>query len=236
MDTAALEAPSQRGAVRELSALAEFPRLALSLPRLLRLGSGEGRPVLVVPGFGTGDASTLVLRSYLRALGHAVHGWGEGVNRGDVPELIPRVVERTEALARAGGQPVRVVGWSLGGVLARETARRRPELVERVVTLGSPVVGGPKYTLAASFYRRQGVDLDALEREIAELDATPIRVPITALYSRSDGVVAWRACIDRVSPHVEHVEVGGSHAGLGFRAEVYRIVAERLAAPAAARA
>jgi pimeloyl-ACP methyl ester carboxylesterase len=131
---------------------------------------------------------------------------------------------------------VRVVGWSLGGVLARETARRRPELVERVVTLGSPVVGGPKYTLAASFYRRQGVDLDALEREIAELDATPIRVPITALYSRSDGVVAWRACIDRVSPHVEHVEVGGSHAGLGFRAEVYRIVAERLAAPAAARA
>jgi len=120
------------------------------------------------------------------------------------------------------------VGWSLGGVLAREAARERPELVARVVTLGSPVVGGPKYTAVAGIYRQRGIDLDAVEREIAARERVPIRAPITAIYSRSDAVVAWQACIDRHSPNVEHVEVETSHVGLGFCPEVYRVVARSL--------
>jgi pimeloyl-ACP methyl ester carboxylesterase len=125
---------------------------------------------------------------------------------------------------------VRLVGWSLGGALAREVAREQPQWVERVVTLGTPVVGGPKYTTVGALYRRRGVDVDAIEREAAARDAAlPIRVPVHAIYSRRDGVVAWQACIDRTSPDVEHVEVASTHTGLGFDARVYALIAERLA-------
>jgi pimeloyl-ACP methyl ester carboxylesterase len=184
--------------------------------------------VIVLPGFGAGDGSTAALRSYLRVQGHRASGWRLGTNRGDVAKLLPRVTERVERVARSAGGPVALVGWSLGGVLARETARDRPDLVSRVITLGSPVIGGPKYTAVAAFYRSQGIDLDAIEAEVAARDATPIRTPITAIYSRSDGVVSWRACIDGRNPAVEHVEVMTSHLGLGFSPEVYAIVAARL--------
>jgi pimeloyl-ACP methyl ester carboxylesterase len=212
-----IPAPSRWNALREIAAVGELPRLALASRRLARLPRGGGAPVLVLPGFGAGDASTWALRTYLRRLGYAVHGWGIGRNGGDVPTLVPQVEGRTMEIARASGRAVRLVGWSLGGVLGRETARRRPDAVARVVTL------------AAAHYRRQGVDLDRLEREIAELDAVPIPVPVTAIYSRHDGVVAWQACIDRVNPCVEHVEVRTAHAGFGFSAEVYAILADRLA-------
>lgn len=217
----------------EALAFGELPRLVLRSPELARLPRGDGAPVLVLPGFGAGDASTLLLRGYLRYLGYAVHGWGMGLNQGDVRALVPHVIERTRRLVERSGVPVRLVGWSLGGTLARETAREQPELVRQVVTMGTPVIGGPKYTAMANVFRRGGVDLDAIEREIAERERVPIRVPITALYSRADGVVAWQACIDRVSPAVENVEVAATHVGLGFAAEVYRHVALRLAAPSA---
>jgi pimeloyl-ACP methyl ester carboxylesterase len=187
--------------------------------------------VLVLPGFGASDASTTVLRATLRGLGHETSGWGLGRNEGDVAALLPRVIERAEQCVALAGLPLALVGWSLGGVLAREVARERPEFVERVITLGSPVVGGPKYTAAGRTYARRGADLDAIERAAAERERVPIRVPITAVYSKRDGVVAWRACIDRSNPDVEHVEVSCTHIGLGIHAEVLAIVARRLAAP-----
>ena len=125
--------------------------------------------------------------------------------------------------------PLRLVGWSLGGFLAREAAREVPQHVAHVITLGSPVLGGPKYTAMARFFRAVGGDLDAIEKEIQDREQTPIRTPITAIYTESDGVVDWRACIDRVSRHVEHVAVRSTHCGLGFTPDVLRIVAERLA-------
>jgi len=224
-----MQAPRPWRIVQEGLTLGELPRLLWNLPGLAAQPRGDGDPVLVLPGFGTGDASTLLLRAYLGRLGYRVRGWGLGINRGDVRALVPRVLEATVACAEASGRPVRLVGWSLGGVLAREVARERPTAVERVVTLGSPVVGGPKYTRVGAWYAQRGVDLDAVEAAIAERNRTPIRVPITAIYSRLDGIVAWQACIDRLSPQVENVEVRTTHLGLGFSAEVYRIVAQRLA-------
>ncbi len=184
---------------------------------------------MVLPGFGAGDASTLVLQSYLRLLGYRVQGWRMGINTGRVSALLPRVQRRVARLAEAAGEPVRLIGWSLGGVFARETARASPELVRRVITMGSPIVGGPKYTAARRVYRQQGVDLDAVEAAIEAREATPIRVPITAIWSRADGIVAWQACVDRRSPFVENVEVSATHLGLGFAADVYRVIADRLA-------
>ncbi len=222
--------PPPAGLLREAAGALELPRLMFGLPRLLRAPRGEGKSVVVLPGFGAGDGSTAALRSYLRVQGHRASGWRLGTNRGDVPGLLPQVEARVQRIVRSAGGPVALVGWSLGGVLARETARDRPDLVSQVITLGSPVIGGPKYTAVADFYRRQGIDLDAIETEVAARDEKPIHTPVTAIYSRADGVVSWRACIDERNPQVEHVEVTTSHIGLGFSPEVYAIVAARLGA------
>jgi hypothetical protein len=225
----AIQAPAPLGLFREAHGLLELPSLLLSSPRLARQPKGRGEPVLVLPGFGTGDASTAVLRAYLRYLGHRPHGWGLGRNTGDVPALLARVLERLDRIAAESRRPVALIGWSLGGVLAREAARERPAAARLVITLGSPVIGGPKYTAVAGFYRRQGLDLDAIEAQVAARNQQPIEIPVTAIYSRRDGVVAWRACIDRHTPQVDHVEVEATHLGLGFSPRVFEIIAKRLA-------
>jgi pimeloyl-ACP methyl ester carboxylesterase len=133
-----------------------------------------------------------------------------------------------EDLAQSGQ-----VGWSFGGVIAREAARLDPSAVRRVVTLGTPVVGGPKYTRVARWLHRSGHDVDAIERAVEELNRTPLTVPVRAVYSKTDGVVDWRACIDPWTPTVEHVEVRSSHLGMGHHPAVLEVVARRLAMAAA---
>jgi pimeloyl-ACP methyl ester carboxylesterase len=221
--------PAYGRLLREVEAVRELARLPWNAPDLARQPRGAGEPVLVLPGFGAGDASTLPLRAYLRWLGYRVEGWGLGTNGGDVPDLVPRVTERVVAHAAQHGCRVRLVGWSLGGYLAREAARERPEAVERVITLGTPVVGGPKYTAVAGFYEARGIDLDEIEAAVAARNRVPLEVPVTSIFSRSDGIVAWEACVDEHGREVEHVEVRSSHIGLGLSPDVYRIVAQRLA-------
>jgi pimeloyl-ACP methyl ester carboxylesterase len=184
----------------------------------------------VLPGFGAGDRSTVALRLFLNALGYRAEGWGMGINRGNVEALMPKVASRVAARSAAAGEPIHLLGWSLGGVLARESARDLPECVRSVITLGTPVVGGPRYTAAARFYAAKGFDFDTIERQIADRQQVPIRVPVTSFYSKSDGIVAWRAAIDPSDNPVQHIEVTDSHLGMGFSNRVYRLVAERLAA------
>lgn len=221
--------PPRSAAWRELAVIRDVTGLLLAVPSLVAQPRGDGAPVLVLPGYGTGDASTSVLRAYLRWLGWNALGWGLGRNGGDVRQLLPRVLDGVARTAGTAGRRVRLVGWSLGGYLAREAARERPDLVESVVTLGSPVVGGPKYTAVGPLYARRGFDLDAIEAAVAARDTVPLRVPVTAIFSRGDGVVAWEACVDRITRDVDHVEVRASHAGLGFSAAVYRAIACHLA-------
>ena len=225
----AIPIPSRWALLQESRFFWDIAQSAARFPQLAFQPRGAGDPVVVLPGFSAGDASTAPLRLFLGLLGHDVRGWGLGINGGDVPALLPRVIAETERCAVATGARVRLVGWSLGGYLAREVARERPDLVERVVTLGSPIVGGPKYTAAGHAYQRLGIDLDALEAEIAAREKTPLQTPVTAIYSKRDGVVAWQACIDRHNADVEHIEVSSSHVGLGFHAGVYALIAQRLA-------
>ena len=142
------------------------------------------------------------------------------------PSTWASVGELTSPLA-----PASLVGWSLGGVIAREVARRHPEAVRRVITYGTPVAGGAAYTsVARASGRGSRVDAGA-ERVTRTLDArSPIAVPLTVVFSRRDGVVAWQACIDRATPGVEHVEVSSTHIGMGVDPDVWAVVAERLAA------
>jgi len=186
------------------------------------------QPVLVLPGYATSDSWTWWMRRELRALGHDARGWGLGVNHGRVRELLPPLMERLSAFQAEAGRPVSLVGWSLGGLLARMLAREQPGSVARVISLGSPVQGGPKYTSVAAAYEQRGFDLDELEQKVAEANQTPIPVPLTSVYTRRDTIVSWEACIDPWNAHAEHHEVNTSHAGLILCPETLDIVARAL--------
>jgi pimeloyl-ACP methyl ester carboxylesterase len=225
-----LKPPPHSGLIREARVLLELARLMVRFPDLARQPHGNGEPVLVLPGYGAGDLTTALLQGYLRFLGYRVRGWGRGRNRGEVPQLLPHVLKRTTSLARRTKQGVRLIGWSFGGYLAREIARDRPELVHQVITLGTPVVGGPKYTVLARRFNRRGFDLDRIAEEIALRNKIVLRRPVTAIYSRADAIVAWAACIDHDGVDVEHIEVHTTHFGYCFSPDVYKIIAARLAA------
>jgi pimeloyl-ACP methyl ester carboxylesterase len=197
--------------------------LTMSCPRTAR-----PRTVILLPGFGAGPRSMRVMESFLRRRGHRVRDWGLGVNSGDARRLRAQLQGVVDASIRTHGEPVVLVGWSLGGYIAREYARERPDGVRRIITLGSPVIGGPRYTATAARYRSQGHDLDAIEQAVKDRYATPLRVPVAALYSRRDGIVAWQACIDHWSPDVRHIEVNETHVGLGFAPRVLAIVADEV--------
>lgn len=225
-----LRPPSRVALLGELRVGVEWLALQTGWARLVaKAPRGDGGPVLVVPGFATDDRWTRSLRRFLAEVGHRPHGWGLGRNHGRVDQLLPALCDRTEGLAESSSRPVKLVGWSLGGYLAREVARDRPAAVERVVTLGAPVRGGPKYTASAPMYRRRGYDLDEIERRVAEREKQPLEVPVAAVYSRSDGVVAWRACVDRATAAVEHHEVAASHLGMVASPRVLALVARLLA-------
>lgn len=223
--------PSRRASLLEGLTAFEPARFAANSLRVARQPRGDGRAVVVLPGFGAGDGSTAPMRGYLRSLGYDALGWGLGRNGGDVQALTVAMLGRVDRLAERAGTKVPLIGWSLGGVIAREVARERPDLVEQVITFGSPVVGGPKYTRVGEVYRRRGANLDQIEAIVDQRNRRPITVPVTAIYTRTDGIVAWRACIDRLSPDVEHVEVRTTHLGLGVHHEVFIEVASRLANP-----
>jgi len=221
--------PPGRLLLGEVRGAFEPARLLLRAPLLATLPRGNGAHVMVLPGYGANEASTAVLQGFLTLLGYRSHHWGLGRNYGNVAKLMPGVLDRIDEIAPDADTQVHLVGWSLGGYIARETARERPERVRSVITLGSPVVGGPKYTTVAARYRRQGLDLDELERLVDARYDKPLATPVTAIFSKADGIVAWEACIDRRSAGIEHVEVRTTHIGLGFSPEVFRIIADRLA-------
>lgn len=226
--THSISPPSRLALLGEVRGALEPARLLLRAPLLAAVPRGHGEQVLLLPGFGAGDASTTVLQSFLRLIGYQARGWGLGRNTGNVARLMPSVLALVQAMVEAGGGPVHLLGWSLGGYIAREAAREKPEWIRSVITMGSPVIGGPKYTTVAARYRRQGHDLDHLERMVDARYDNPLTTPVTAIFSKADGVVAWEACIDRRSNGIEHVEVKATHIGLGFSPEVYAIVADRL--------
>lgn len=220
--------PKRAGLIAEIGTMFQPGRLLLNSPVLRSAPKGDGRISVFLPGWKAPDVSTLPIRGYLRSLGHDARSWGLGTNQGDVEVKRDEMIGIVEQLAEQSGRPVNVVGWSLGGVVSREIARNIPDSVHRVVTYGSPIVGGPTHTVGASTYDES--ELERIRRLQEHLDETdPIATPITAIFTRKDTAVDWRACIDRSSLDVTMVEVGSTHVGLGLDPDVWLAVAEALA-------
>lgn len=186
---------------------------------------------MLLPGYGADQSSMRPLGRYLSYLGYDVYDWELGRNRGHVDRHTRQIGERVRDLHDTlGGVPLTLIGWSLGGVIARETARLFSPCVREVITLGAPVLGGPKYTAAAErFAAAANIDLDEFEKEVHARNSVGIRQPVTSIYSKLDGVVGWQASIDTYNPHARNIEVSSSHFGLGANGTVWRLIANILA-------
>lgn len=211
-------------------AIFEFASFMALRPALSFLPRGDGHPVLVLPGFLASDASTAPLRNLLIELGYDAVGWDLGRNVQITEARIEGMSRCLTQLYERTGRKISLIGWSLGGVLTRELAKRHPEMVRQVISLGSPLRAesghGPARRL---FEALNGSVPDIRQRSsITDMDSPP-PVPTTSVYTKSDGIVHWTGSVQAEGTFHENVEVYASHCGLGVNPGVMLIIADRLA-------
>lgn len=225
--------PHQRLRWREALTVFEYASTKLSGDLVDHWPHGDGHPVMVLPGFMAGPGTTQVLRDVLYRLGYQPHDWGLGWNLGYRRHMAESLAARVRDIQRAsGGDPVSLIGWSAGGIYAREVARMLPDRIRMVVTLGSPFRGSHRATHASWMWDLLNRHADATElmSEAARIGrARPISVPTTCIYSKHDGVVAWECCMSLPAPRTENVEVRSTHLGYGHNLETLYVIADRLA-------
>ena len=195
-----LSPPSRTLMFLEGRAISELGAFLGALPLLSLAPRGDGHPVLVLPGLVASDTSTRPLRSFLKSRGYAVSGWRQGRNLGLRHGVQHAMVDLVQELNDTHGRKVSLVGWSLGGLYARQLAKMMPERVRSVITLGSPFASGPKATNAWRVYEMaSGRSADEEDRRFGgALSGTP-PVPTTAIFSRTDGICAWQGCMEKTS-------------------------------------
>ena len=185
-------------------------------------------PCVVIPGLGSTDVSTLALRRFLGSAGLRVYSSGFKRNDGDVGKLVSAVEQQVERVFDENAQPITLIGWSLGGIIARQVARQCPAKIAAVCTMGSPIVGGGKYSAYAPIYRRMGMDLEWMESRCNEREQVPLPVPALSIYSKRDGIVFWNACIDVFNDHTTNVEVDCRHFAMGFSPQIFSLIVQWL--------
>ena len=217
----------------ELRAPWEFAAVLPAWPVLQRAPLGDGHTVIVFPGLTAGDTTTLPLRRYLESRNYNTLGWGQGLNLGPREGVLENAKAQLQQAADASGNKVSLVGWSLGGIYARELAKEMPDLVRCVITLGTPFAGPHTSTNAWRIYQFASGRSIERETESYNLPEAP-PVPTTSIFSRTDGVVAWRGSIQAPAdhnPHTENIEVVASHFGIGLNPSAWWAVADRLGQP-----
>ncbi|TMJ52312.1 MAG: alpha/beta hydrolase [Alphaproteobacteria bacterium] len=230
LDAENAQPPSRLLLLMEGRALHELAAFAASLPLLRLAPRGDGHPVLVLPGLVASDISTRPLRGFLKDHAYAAHGWKLGRNHGYFPGLERRMVDRIRDLRGRYGRKVSLIGWSLGGIFARQVAKLVPDDIRTVITLGSPFSGNPRASHAWRLYElTSGYRVDDQSNAFARTLAEPPPVPTTAIYSRSDGICAWECCVEKRTDKSESIEVHSSHCGLGHNPAAVYAIADRLA-------
>jgi pimeloyl-ACP methyl ester carboxylesterase len=216
----------------EARGLLELNASILLSPLLMRAPKGDGHPVLALPGFLASDLSMVPMRRYLRELGYDAHAWRMGRNLGGLARMREALRARLAEIHAATGRKISLVGWSLGGVYARDLALQVPDLVRCVITLGSPFANDVRATNATRLYEALSGERVEDNLELRDAIAGDLPVPASSIYSRSDGIVNWHTCLLRSSDRAENIEVlFASHIGLGVNPAALWAVADRLAQP-----
>jgi len=225
-----LQPPGLGLLLAEVRGIFEFNASLLLSPLLLRAPKGDGHPVLALPGFLASDLSMAPMRRYLKELGYDTYAWQMGRNVGGVSRMRAALRDRLAEIHAATGRKVSVVGWSLGGVYARDLALQAPDMVRYVVTLGSPFANDVRATNATRLYEALSGEAADDNPELRAAISGDLPIPVTSIYSRSDGIVNWRTCLLRPSDTAENIEVHlASHVGLGVNPAALWAVADRLA-------
>ena len=214
-------------------AIPELFGFAASLPTLTALAPrGDGHPGLVLPGLTTSDRSTVALRRFLRSKGYRAYGWEMGLNFGPLPGIEDGLIARVEELHEKYGRKVSLVGWSLGGIYARQLGKMMPDRIRQVISMGSPFRGDPRATNAWRVYQMaSGQSVDEGHKHMGGAIHKAPPVPTTAIYSKTDGICAWQNCIEAESDLTDNIEGKASHCGLGHHPAVVYAVADRLSQP-----
>jgi pimeloyl-ACP methyl ester carboxylesterase len=225
-----LRPPSRTLMFLEGRALPELGAFLGALPLLGLAPHGDGHPVLVLPGLVASDVSTRPLRTFLKTRGYAVSGWRQGRNLGLRPGVQHAMVDLVQELTDTHGRKISLVGWSLGGLYARQLAKMMPDRVRQVITLGSPFASNPKATNAWRVYEMaSGRRADEEDARFGGTLAGAPPVPTTAIFSRTDGICAWQGCREQSSHMTDSIEVESSHCGMGHHPAAVYAVADRLA-------
>lgn len=224
--------PHRLLALAEGRALFELAAFYAMRPLLSTLPRGDGHPVLVLPGFLASDSSTAPMRRLLKSLGYAPHGWGLGRNVRVDNQRIEALSAVLLNIHAETGRKVSIVGWSLGGVLARELAKMHPEAVRLVISLGSPITDDRGHTNARRLFEYlNGKNPEPLQDgKFTGLNKAP-PVPTTSILTRTDGIVHWRGSVQEPGGQTENIEVHASHIGLGVNPSVMVAIADRLRQP-----
>ena len=226
-----IEEESAPGVVRlalELRAPWELGAAFAAYPFAHLAPSGDGHPVMVFPGLAAGDTTTIIMRRFLSDRGYDTYAWEQGLNFGPKPGVLETCIARIKQIHKDTGRKVSLVGWSLGGVYAREIAKMLPKQVRVVVTLGSPFTGHPKATNAWRVYQLVSGEKEIDAERFATLKQRP-PVPTTSIFSRTDGVVAWQCSMEEETANSENIEVHASHVGMVANPTALFAVADRLA-------
>ena len=224
---AAIRAPGALLVALEGRAPWEFAASVVAAPWLRRLPRGDGHRVLVLPGLAANDLTTLPMRAFLKDRGYDALPWEQGLNLGPRPGVLEALRERVRALHAIDGAKVSLLGWSLGGVYARELAKEMPEMVRCVITLGSPFAGPPQATNAWWLFEKVSGHPEPDAAMQAALRVAP-PVPTTSIYSRTDGIVAWQCSLNPPGPLAENIELHASHIGLGLNPLAMVAIVDRL--------
>ena len=225
-----LRPPSLFMMLAEVRSLFEFNSSLLLSPLLMRAPKGDGHPVLALPGFLASDLSMAPMRRYLKELGYDTYAWNMGRNLGGVASKRGALRDLVRHIHDTTGRKVSVVGWSLGGIYARDLALQLPDMVRSVITLGSPFTSDVRATNATRLYEALSGEGINDNPEIQQAIAGDLPVPTTSIYSRTDGIVNWHTCHLNPSETAENIEVHlASHIGLGVNPAALWAVADRLA-------